>query len=211
MVISIYLSLNPFFINGTSFARMDAPSSAMFAPQFLPMETTFEAYIAREYEFLNRFGLGISRSGIGLFWYSINVEEEFLNAFFLGMNFGEFAVSVGYADVLEAGVGFKRKFQYLDVCAYAGLYGDRLGYGCVFSDYGSGIAGVELMVQEGYPIDYRFYGDYETDYDIRLFVSYETLSRSFRIGLSYRFFTIAYGENRYLGPSYYYGMRLRRK
>lgn len=207
MAILFYISLNPFFLNGTSFSQMDSPSSAMFAPQFLPHGKSLETYIARDYDFLNRFGLGVSSGGFGLFWYSINVEEEFLNAFFLGMNFGEFAASVGYSDVLEAGVGFRRKFQYFDVCAYAGLYGDRLGYGCVFSDYGRGIAGVELMIQEGYPLDYRFYGDYETDYGVKLFISYETLSKSFRIGLSYRFLTIGYRENGYLGPGYYYGMK----
>ncbi len=180
------------------------PSASMGAPQFLSDSLVFESFIVRDYGFLNRFGLGISKGGLGVFWYVVNVGDEFVNTFSLGASLGFFSSDISFGEELHAGVGFWRRFYGVDVCGYAGLYGRKFGYTCVFSNYEGVEGGVELYLEEGYPLDYRFFARYELTPDVSIFVFYSTLQESFRMGLSVRFFTIGYGEHVLLGSSYYY-------
>jgi len=205
-----FLIAFPYFFSGTSFAESGMPSASMGAPQFLPDSLVFESFIVRDYEFLNRFGLGVSRGGLGVFWYVINVGDEFINIFSLGANMGVFSADVSFGEELHAGVGFWRRFYGVDVCGYAGLFGRKFGYTCIFSDYRRVRGGIELYLEDGYPLDYRFFARYDLSSDVRVFISYSTLQESFRVGLSFRFLTIGYGEHELLGSSYYYRMVYRK-
>ncbi len=196
----------PYFFSGISFGESGMPSASMGAPQFLSDSLVLETFIVKEYGILNRFGAGISERGVGVFWYVVNVGDEYVNTFSIGANLGTFSANVSFGSALYAGVGFLRRFLWSSVCGYAGLVGVRFGYACVFSDVAGAMGGLELFIYEGFPLDYRFFARYEISKDTFISVAYSTLRRSFVVEFSYRFITIGYGEHELLGPSYYYRM-----
>ncbi len=196
----------PYFFSGTSFGESGMPSASMGAPQFLSDSVVLETFIVKDYGLLNRFGMGVSKGGVGVFWYVVNVEDEYMNTISVGANLGVFSADASFGSEFHAGVGFMRKFMEFDVCGYAGLIGRRFGYACVFSTGSKAFGGIELFLEEGFPLDYRFFARYEIAEGIFVSVSYSTLRRSFITGFSYRFFTIGYGEHELLGSSYYYRM-----
>jgi len=186
------------------------PSASLGAPQFIPESLVVETFIVKDYQFLNRFGLGIAGGGMALFWYVVNVGDEYVGFLSAGANLGPISAGLSFGEGIHAGVGFLRRFYGVDVCGYAGLVGRRFGYTCVFSQLDRVLGGVELHLEEGYPLDYRFFARYSLTEDSDLFMAYSTLQEGFRVGFSYRFFTIGYGEHTLLGSSYYYRMVYRK-
>ncbi len=202
----LFLVAFPYFFSGTSFGEAGMPSASMGAPQFIGDSLVLETFIVKDYGLLNRFGMGIAKGGMGIFWYVVNVGDEYLNTFSIGANMGVFSADVSFGSELHAGVGFLRRFLHFNVCGYAGLLGRRFGYACVFSNNSKALGGVELFMEEGFPLDYRFFARYEVSRGISISMGYSTLRSSFVAGFSYRFFTIGYGEHELLGSSYYYRM-----
>jgi len=78
-----------FFYEFSALSHYKMPISSLYAPQFLDEKLKIESFVRRDFNLLNRYGFGISYKNIGFFWYSINVEEEFINNFFK-FSFGGF-------------------------------------------------------------------------------------------------------------------------
>jgi len=178
------------------------PISSLYAPQFLDEKLKIESFVRRDFNLLNRYGFGISYKNIGFFWYSINVEEEFINTLSFGVNIFSFAGNVifQYPNNLNFGIGFNREFLYFSICAYTLI--NRFSYICAYSEYKNVFLGFDVFLQENYDIEYKFFMDYKLNENSSFHLSFGTNSNSFSVGYRYKFLIFNYFYHSYLGDSF---------
>ncbi|MCS7245806.1 MAG: hypothetical protein N2504_06320 [candidate division WOR-3 bacterium] len=195
-----------FFYEFSALSHYKLPIATLYAPQFLDEKLKIETFIRRDFNLLNRYGFGISYRNFGFFWYSINVEEEFVNLFSIGISL----LSIGsnaiyeYPNRINFGLGFHREFLNFSICAYTLI--NRFSYFCTFSEYKSAFFGFDIFLEKGYEMEYKIFFSYKLNQTSSISIGYGTNTNGFSIGYRYKFLIFNYFYHSYLGDSF--GVRL---
>ncbi len=193
-----------FFYEFSALSHYKLPISSLFAPQFLDEDFKVQSFIRRDFYILNRYGFGISYQRIGIFWYSLNVEDEFINTISLGMNIysaGLNAVFL-YPNQISFGIGFERTFLNFHICGYTTYGYLNFSYICTFSEYKGSVTGFEVFLQENYDLEYKFFLNYKINEYSNFYLAFGTNSNGFTIGYKYKFLKLNYFYHSYLGDSF---------
>ncbi|MEO0145056.1 MAG: hypothetical protein ABIL52_07995 [candidate division WOR-3 bacterium] len=193
-----------FFYEFSALSHYKLPVSSLYAPQFLDESFKVQSFIRRDFNFINRYGFGISYKNIGIFWYSLNVEDEFINTFSFGMNIYSVGLNIAflYPNQVSFGIGFNRTFLNFNICGYTTYGYLKFSYLCAFSEYKNSLFGFEIFLQEGYELEYKFFLNYALNNNSNFYIAFGTNSNSFTIGYKYKFLKLNYFYHSYLGDSF---------
>ncbi len=197
-----------FFYEFSALSHYNLPIASLFAPQFLEENPKIQSFVRRDFGLLNRYGFGVSYKNLGFFWYSLNVEDEFLNTIGLGMNIFSIGSNIIYLypDKVSFGIGFNRTFLNFNLCGYT-IYGYlKFSYLCTFSNYKNTMFGIDVFLQDGFDLEYKFFLDYKLNDKMGFHIAFATNSNGFAIAYRYKYIVFNYFYHSYLGDSF--GMNL---
>jgi hypothetical protein len=191
-----------FFYEFSSLSHYNSPISSLYAPQFLSENFKIESFVRRDFNLINRYGSGISYKYIGFFWYSINVEDEFINTISFGMNIFNIGSNViyQYPNKASFGIGFNRTFLNFNICAYTLI--KKFSYVCSYFEYKNVFFGFDIYLEEKFSTDYRFFISYKISDKSSIQISSSSNISGFSIGYKYNFFIFNYFYHSYLGDSF---------